>query len=102
MKLTFPRRFERPLLALYLGMGWVILSMIGTLITLLPRDVLVLPSGRRERPSSLCQFSYGTRSAAQRNPKNRDSGANHVCGGKLRTCWSAMRSPQIVSKVFLR
>jgi hemolysin III len=42
VKLTFPRRFERILLALYLGMGWMMLTMIGTLVTLLPREVLVL------------------------------------------------------------
>ena len=42
VKLVFPRRFERLLLALYLGMGWIVLSMIRTLMTLLPRDVLLL------------------------------------------------------------
>jgi hemolysin III len=42
MKLAFPRRFERLSLVLYLGIGWSVLSVLGTLIALLPRDVLVL------------------------------------------------------------
>lgn len=42
VKLTFLRRFERLLLALYLGMGWIMLSMIGTFVALLPREVLIL------------------------------------------------------------
>ena len=41
-KLVFPRRFERLLLALYLAMGWIVLSMIRTLMTLLPREVFFL------------------------------------------------------------
>jgi hemolysin III len=42
VKLAFPRRFERLLLALYLGMGWIVLSLIRTLMTLLPREVFLL------------------------------------------------------------
>ena len=44
LKLAFPRRFERLSLALYLGMGWAVLAMIGQLIDRLPslsRDLLV-------------------------------------------------------------
>jgi hemolysin III len=44
LKLAFPRRFERLSLALYLGMGWAVLAMIGQLIERLPRlslDLLV-------------------------------------------------------------
>ena len=36
MKLVFPRRFERLSLALYLGMGWAVLVMIGPLVERLP------------------------------------------------------------------
>ena len=42
VKLAFPRRFEGPLLALYLAMGWLVLSMVRTLIRLLPREVFLL------------------------------------------------------------
>ena len=42
VKLVFPRRFEGLLLALYLGMGWLVLSLIRTLMTLLPREVFFL------------------------------------------------------------
>lgn len=42
VKLLYPRRFERLLLALYLGMGWIVLSMIRTLMVLLPREVFFL------------------------------------------------------------
>jgi hemolysin III len=42
LKLAFPRRFERLSLALYLGMGWAVVSMIGPLIRDLPRLSLEL------------------------------------------------------------
>jgi hemolysin III len=42
VKLAFPGRFERLLLALYLGMGWLVLSMVRTLMTLLPHEVFLL------------------------------------------------------------
>jgi len=41
-KLLFPRRLERVSLVLYLGMGWIALSMIGSFVALLPREVLWL------------------------------------------------------------
>ena len=40
-KLVFPRRFERPLLFLYLAMGWSVLSMISTFTARLPKNVLM-------------------------------------------------------------
>ncbi len=45
MKLAFPRRFERLSLALYLGMGWAVLTMIGPLIERLPTLALALLLG---------------------------------------------------------
>ena len=47
MTLAFPRRFERLSLALYLGMGWAILVMIGPLIERLPasRSALLVGGG---------------------------------------------------------
>jgi hemolysin III len=45
VKLAYPRRFERLLLALYLGMGWIVLSVVGTFVALLPRDVLIMLLG---------------------------------------------------------
>lgn len=36
LKLIFPRRFERLSLALYLGMGWAVLAMVGQLAARLP------------------------------------------------------------------
>ena len=36
IKLAFPRRFERLCLALYLGMGWAVLSMLHPLMARLP------------------------------------------------------------------
>ncbi len=38
LSLVFPRRFERLSLALYLGMGWAILTMIRPLIERLPAE----------------------------------------------------------------
>jgi len=45
LKLAFPRRFERLALALYLGMGWAVLAMIGQLIERLPGRSLGLLLG---------------------------------------------------------
>ena len=45
IKLAFPRRFERLSLALYLGMGWAVLAMIGQLIERLPTLSLALLLG---------------------------------------------------------
>jgi len=42
LKLAFPRRLERLSLALYLGMGWAVLAMIGQLIERLPATSLEL------------------------------------------------------------
>lgn len=45
LKLIYPRRFERLSLALYLCMGWAVLSMIGPLVRLLPPASLQLLVG---------------------------------------------------------
>ncbi|CAH2599557.1 Hemolysin III family protein [Rhodovastum atsumiense] len=45
MKLLFPRRFERMSLVLYLGMGWLVLSMIPSLIDRLPGPAFALLVG---------------------------------------------------------
>ena len=45
LKLIYPRRFERLSLALYLCMGWAVLSMIGPLVRLLPAASLQLLVG---------------------------------------------------------
>ena len=42
VKVRFPRRFEPLLLALYLGMGWLLLTMVGTFVAVLPGPVLML------------------------------------------------------------
>ncbi len=42
LKLSCPLRFERLSLALYLGMGWMLLVVIRSLIASLPEEVLLL------------------------------------------------------------
>ncbi len=45
LKLASPRRFDRLSLALYLGMGWMLLAVIRPLAAALPVDVLALLLG---------------------------------------------------------
>ena len=42
LKLLYPRRLERLSLVLYLGMGWMVLSVLPSLIARMTHDVLVL------------------------------------------------------------
>lgn len=42
LKLLWPRRLERLSLALYLGMGWMGLSVVRSLMALMPETVMVL------------------------------------------------------------
>ena len=45
MTLRYPRRFERAMLGLYLGMGWMLLVLIHYAFTLLAPNVLALLIG---------------------------------------------------------
>src|SRR6185312_1398991 len=42
LKLLYPRRLERLSLALYLGMGWMVLSVMPSLVSRVALDVLIL------------------------------------------------------------
>jgi hemolysin III len=42
LKLVRPNRYERSALALYLGMGWLVLPLLPPLIAALPATVMVL------------------------------------------------------------
>ncbi|MBB4264781.1 PAQR family membrane homeostasis protein TrhA [Roseospira visakhapatnamensis] len=42
LKVTWPRRFERLALVLYLALGWAGLAVVGSMVTALPLSALVL------------------------------------------------------------